>query len=574
MNDTTTTTNTTTSLEETCRSLQEQLSEKEESIFELSATLATVQAEANHSVAQVRRETSQRIQAMQQELRRSQREATLLRHDLHMTRTQPPQQPPQVMAPVVSTHERTISTQSTTTTTPCLALYLLSTYSPLIKSPPPPLLVAAAANNNNNSNKDPTTTTMTTTTTFVWQLTEYCLQTDSTPPPHHHHHSDDWKWWKQAMIWSTVCRNLIRASLVSTLEKKKQNRIVVCCSNNNNNNNNTTMMDLEQIAASLLEPKNPTTTPATTSPYVQDLHQRLWNKFVSHVKYLHLVQVVLMDATPQEWNELAWKPLCSSPSSPISRLVVSTATKLLLTPNNKNNNNKKIGGLRYKYMLDKNVDSTSIVVDDDDENMTTLCTALQVLSHSWPLHDDKDDETTNEWQQALVQIILDVLEFVILPLDNNNNKQQQQYYTDLACSMLQVLQTSSLSRKRVEYLQTLVGVYENWATSGTSVVIRLAHATPFPPIKVACLRVLHQVLWHVRRRQEEEPQTSPSFSSLLVECAELHKAVCTQFVLEEKEEEKYPQPIQIMAGMQLQEVSLDEQDVQEQVWSEMAVLGK
>jgi hypothetical protein len=128
--------------------------------------------------------------------------------------------------------------------------------------------VAAAANNNNNSNMDPTTTT---TTTFVWQLTEYCLQTDSTPPPNHHH-SDDWKWWKQAMIWSTVCRNLIRASLVSTLEKKKQNRIVVCCSNNNNNNN-TTMMDLEQIAASLLEPKNPTTTPATTSPYVQDLEQ-------------------------------------------------------------------------------------------------------------------------------------------------------------------------------------------------------------------------------------------------------------------------------------------------------------
>jgi hypothetical protein len=257
---------------------------------------------------------------------------------------------------------------------------------------------------------------------------------------------------------------------------------------------------------------------------------------------------------------------------------VSTATKLLLTPNNNNNKKKKIGGLRYKYMRDKNVDSASIVDDDDDESMTTLCTALQVLSHSWPLHDDKDDEMTNEWQQALVQIILDVLEFVILPLDNNNNnnkqqQQQQQYYTDLACSMLQVLQTSSLSRKRVEYLQTLVGVYENWATSGTSVVIRLAHATPFPSIKVGCLRVLHQVLWHVRRRQEEEPQTSPSFSSLLVECAELHKAVCTQFVLAEKEEE-YPQPIQIMAGMQLQEVSLDEQDVQEQVWSEMAVLGK
>ena len=96
------------------------------------------------------------------------------------------------------------------------------------------------------------------TTTFVWQLTEYCLQTDSTTTTT----SiiiiimSDWKWWKQAMIWSTVCRNLIRASLVSTLEKKKQNRIVVCRSNNNNNNTTTTMMDLEQIAASLLEPKS------------------------------------------------------------------------------------------------------------------------------------------------------------------------------------------------------------------------------------------------------------------------------------------------------------------------------
>ena len=93
-------------------------------------------------------------------------------------------------------------------------------------------------------------------------------------------------------------------------------------------------------------------------------------------------------------------------------------------------------------------------------------------------------------------------------------------------------------------------------------------------VQTESVRVLHQVLWHVRRRQEENVSAANSFHSLLVEHAELHKSTCTNILL--NYENGYSKPLQIMAGMQLQEVYLDEQDVQ-QVWSEMAVqqqLGK
>ena len=252
--------------------------------------------------------------------------------------------------------------------------------------------------------------------------------------------------------------------------------------------------------------------------YVQDLHRRLWNKLTSSCHYLDLVQIVLMNATREEYNVLAWQPLVASPNSPIGTLLLSSAATLLNIQTN-----HTLCGLRYnKYTTTTATTITTEHVVDNDE-LETLCTALHIVSHSWPALDTHNQE----WQHGILQMLLDVLEFVILP---NVEK-----YKDLACSILQVLQTACQSRPAsVEYLQTLIGVHENWATSGMSVLVRLAHAscTYCPPqVQMESVRVLHQVLWHVRRQQEEDVSTANSFQSLLVEHAELHKSTCTDIVL-------------------------------------------
>ena len=360
-------------------------------MFELSATLATVQAEAHHSVAQVRHETTLQIQKMQQELRRSQQEATLLRHDLHSTRNgtkyvdgQQPRVAPVVSSTTTNTstttdnkNETTQSPLPITTSTTSLALYLLSTCTPLAADAPPPPLIVAAANNHTITNNNMDTNT----TTFVWQLTEYCLQRDT---------RHDWWWWKQAMIWSTCCRTQIRASLCTTKTRRNSRRIVL-----SNTTTTTTTSDLCNIATALKEPLA-CNVPAFTCTYVQDLHRRLWKKLTTSCHYLDLVQVVLMNATREEYNVLAWQPLVASPNSPIGTLLLSSAVKLL-------GGTHTLCGLRYKKYTTTATTITTEHVDDNDD-LETLCTALHIVSQSWPL-----DNNNQEWQHGMIQMLLDVL---------------------------------------------------------------------------------------------------------------------------------------------------------------------
>jgi len=504
-------------LQERCRVLEQELEEKDESMFELSATLATVQAEAQHEVKQVRKETRDEITKYQEALRRTEREATLLHHQLSNVTTAKNnnnnnnnnnavvQQPP--AAPVVPA--ATITTTDTTTQQqqqrPSLALVLLQ--SNIAKIPPPHVVVAAA----NTHSSD---------VAFIWQLTEHCLL-----------HNTDWSWWKQALMQCATARSMIRTSC-GTFGKKSR---IVC--------QNTTPLELQQIATSLLESQcsgdNNTT---SSSPYLQDLCQRLWHKLTCSTQYLDLVHVVLMDASPQECTALCWQPLCATLQSPIPILLLQYAKSKCCSSN----------GRRLEYTND---DDVVVVVDD-----STLLLALFTLQSSWPSLDNTTTINDKDWARTIMAVLLDLLEFDILP---NIQQQQQQL---LACSILQVLQKWCMSQCGVVWMHTLFGIQEYWACTGMSVVVRLWNSIDNTTVAAECVRVLHLVLWHVRRQrerseslfsqQEEDPH---SFRSLLVEHAELHKAACNHMVVNKD----IPTSLRQLAAMQLHELALDEEELED-----------
>jgi hypothetical protein len=142
-----------------CRLLQQTPEEKNEEHFELSASIATIQAETHYEVRQVRQEHDSQVQKLREALRRKEREAILLRHQLSRTSHQPSGNTVSLSNAPVVTPPTTTNNAPPCSTSPSLAAHLLQT----CPEEPPSLLIAAANNPSSSENN----------LSLVWLLSEH-----------------------------------------------------------------------------------------------------------------------------------------------------------------------------------------------------------------------------------------------------------------------------------------------------------------------------------------------------------------------------------------------------------------
>ena len=298
-----------TDLQEQCRLLQQALDAKQEALFELESSLAVIEAEKIYEIRKVQAQGKDETKKLQEALRRSEREATRLHHELSRTVTTAVVTPAvtnssnnTIAAATVAAAESntTTSNDNTSTTTTndtinhqqqTLALHLLQTAS-CHSEPPPDFLLTTSTNDSN----------------VVWQLMEHCLS-----------HDTKWTWLQEALTWSASSRRMV---------------VRACCSSSSTAKSSTTKCrischtisreQLEAAQASLREPLQGTFIQSDERPYLRDLAHRLLHRLSSHAlqaQSLHILVVLLSDASAAERKSLAWQPFCATPESPIPTLL-------------------------------------------------------------------------------------------------------------------------------------------------------------------------------------------------------------------------------------------------------------
>jgi hypothetical protein len=138
-------------------------------------------------------------------------------------------------------------------------------------------------------------------------------------------------------------------------------------------------------------------------------------------------------------------------------------------------------------------------------------------------------------------------------------------------------------------MRTQFGLQERWSCTGIGVVVRvLSHVVTNKSndfnnnnnnrIASDCVRLLHLVLWHVRRQRERcennstessKPGEHVSFRSLLVEYAEFHRSACNLMLANDNVSED----VRRLVAMQLQEIAEDEEEM-EDIRRQMAATKK
>lgn len=226
-----------------------------------------------------------------------------------------------------------------------------------------------------------------------------------------------------------------------------------------------------------------------------------------------------------------------------------------------------------------NVDTCADTFTNHDTTVdtATLVTALVILRQSWCCSKDQQQQQ-QPWALQLMRMVLDLLEFRVLPDIYLHRKE--------CIAILQLLQRWCLDPNGVALLRTQFGLpnqQQQWSCTGISVVVRIWNKVlvqrtssgdsnndnnTIMSIAANCVRLLHLVLWHVRRDRERCEQSNNndknnttycSFRSVLVEHAELHRAACnTMLILEDT-----PQEIKQLVAMQLQEILEDEEELQD-----------
>lgn len=515
------------SLQEKVRSLEHALEEQKEEFFDLSATLATVQAETQHEIKQIQQQRDTEIQKVQEALRRTEREATRLHHQLSRTSTGPtaPTSAP-VVTPAATTnnnaadaassqHRDTDSSSSSATTRRSLAQHLLQT----CPRQPPSLVIMAASNSFSTSDL-----------AFVWQLAELCLRLD-----------DEWIWLKHALTWSTAARRIIQQA-ASEAPISRSTRI---------SSSSLTSFQLQQVTQSLYDPlgsSNKTHEANNDYPYLRDLTTRLLAK-LSAPKHFSIMSVLLSDASPKQRDSLGWQPLCASQSSRIPATILACAVTWL----------DETTQIRTARSIFEKAGTDLI-----DTSPEALSSALQIMCQCWSSPRDQP----SEWGRIMMGCLLDLLEFHVLT----------QADVQLGLDILRVLkQWSATSLDGVVLLRTQFGISNGWTSSGIGVVLQLWNrvmtTTCFNDDNLSqslvlaseCVRLLNLILQHLqhqRQRAEASKQFQGlcSFSSVLQEYCELHRSSCH---LTLASNERFSPDIRQLVRLQLEEIDMDEEEMEE-----------
>jgi hypothetical protein len=411
----------------------------------------------------VRQEHDSQVQKLREALRRTEREAILLRHQLSRTSNQSSgntvslSNAPVVTPPTTTNNAppRPASSLPNDSTSPSLAAHLLQT----CPEEPPSLLIAAANNPSSSENN----------LSLVWLLSEHCLL-----------HDTGWIWLKEALTWSATSRRLVRGSCHPRTSR-------ISC-------HTLSYSQLEQAAQSLRQPLEcDVSSSAVDRPYLVDLRQRLLDKLTC-LEHLDIMAVLLSDASREECALIGWQPLCAFLEAPIPKILKQSVETWLVD----------IRGLRSW----RKVPSTSL--DTDPPRLPLVRASLQVMRQCWSY-----DNTSQEWAQTMLRYLLDLLEYWVLP---NIIRE-----FDFGCDILRILTRWCQSPLGFVGICTQYPLTDNrWACTGVGICVQLWNSCLMTgdhsnmSLTEECIRLLHLVLQHVQR-QRSESLPSCSFRSLVSE---------------------------------------------------------
>lgn len=530
------------SLQQQIQSLQKSVEDKDEELFELSASMASVQAEADFKVKQI-------LQQQQQSNSRS---------------TASSSSSSRIVIPSPTSNLETIRDGSTTSSstmssvaTP-LAQHLLQ--DPALPCCPDEILPFLLTPNTSVPIQG-----------LVWQLVEHCCRRAS-PDDTHQSSVQYWDWLEGVLTWSAAARDELRRALTPKNTSSSMEASITIIQNTRiRRTSHRTVLNLAGATRSLYEPLGEThqgstqdPTHSTTTPppqqrlYLLQLARQFQTELLSctSVRHLNVLSLLIHDTSHnQAWQEA----LCGSSASPVVQLLQSLLSE---TPSVSS----------MTTLTRRRRTPLKSAGDSSKPHRRRLAVAgLQVLRDcgGWQC-------TPDDFSRYFLGLLLDLLEQELVSSKNDTPLSEE-----LTLAMLQVLQQTLRHSPvpAVRWLRTQMTyasppppstnshtTRDYWACSGVGVVVQVLHQAAVLNYKRyicrECIGILHVVLQQIqqdRQRAEEaaDQSTCVSFLSVVSEYEDFYKSACHVLVAEREEEDSN---FAKLVQLQLEEIAMDEEE--------------